>query len=286
MTIEYALEGGPYSFNEQSYIFGFESALEHSYLYCENSTSVNVGDPAMRGTVSGFKTVMGRKAIIIAYTRGVQEDPEDTYMSEAYYDVASGLFLGSESFSDFPTAGWPRTSTRTSIILSQTVLDMTAPAIDHPNDLAFKEGGSDRQITWHPFDAYPAGYNITQDGKLVDAGSWDGSAITIDVSTLNFGVYEFICSVTDETGQSVQDSVKVSVQGIASETTSKPTTTTIILPPTSETTRETIQPQVTVTEKETVTKEPEDGGFIPSFTLFPTLLGLASLLWFSRRRTK
>jgi len=44
-----------------------------------------------------------------------------------------------------------------------------------------------------------------------DAGIWDGSTITIDVSGLSVGVYEYTCSVSDESGHSVTDSVQVTV---------------------------------------------------------------------------
>ncbi|MFQ5821110.1 MAG: hypothetical protein ACE5I5_14050 [Candidatus Heimdallarchaeota archaeon] len=131
----------------------------------------------------------------------------------------------------------------TRTLISQTVLDTIAPVIDLPNDLTFEAGTSDQMITWHPFDDHPATYSIRQDRVFVNAGVWNGSEISVDVNALSPGIYEFTCYVSDESGQLAMDSVRVTVSG------------------------------------------GEEGDLIPipGFSLIPSLLGLAALLWCTRR---
>lgn len=194
-------------YESTSYSFGFGTDLTHSNMYFENSTLVNIGDHTLWGSVSDFRNVMGRRALVISW----DDIPEDVieFKYNRYFDVASGLLLGQ----DYVYLSSTQELQYTKTLHSQTVLDTTTPTIDSPPDLTFEEGSTGRTITWNPSDAHLEAYNITRDEELVetDAGIWDGSAITIDVSGLNVGVYEYTCSVSDESGQSATDSVQVTV---------------------------------------------------------------------------
>lgn len=201
-------------YESTTYSFGFGTSLTHSNMYFENSTLVNIGDHTLWGSVSDFTTVIGRRALVISW----EDIPEDVieFKHNRYFDLVSGLLLSQ----DYVYMSSTQELRYTKTLQSQTVLDTTAPTIDSPPDLTFEEGPTGRTITWNPSDAHLEGYNITRDEKLVetDAGIWDGSAITIDVSGLSVGVYEYTCSVSDESGQSATDSVQVTVlEGTADE---------------------------------------------------------------------
>jgi plastocyanin len=103
-----------------------------------------------------------------------------------------------------------------------TVIDTTAPFIDHPNNLIYVEGVTANNITWHPFDNHPSSYTITMNGTQIDAGSWNGNSITISFEDLGPGNYTFICTVFDEAGNSVNDSVLVQVPQNAARGSSWP----------------------------------------------------------------
>jgi len=97
------------------------------------------------------------------------------------------------------------------------IIDSQLPLIDHPPDILYEVGEIGVTITWNPSDLYPSSYIITRDSGHMDDGPWNGSAISIDVSGLQAGTYEYICRVIDKAGNSMQDIVIVTVQ---------PTTTT------------------------------------------------------------
>jgi hypothetical protein len=65
-----------------------------------------------------------------------------------------------------------------------TVIDTTAPFIDHPNNLIYVEGITANNITWHPFDNHPSFYTIIMNGTQIEAGSWNGNSITISFEDL------------------------------------------------------------------------------------------------------
>lgn len=97
------------------------------------------------------------------------------------------------------------------IISGLRYIDIIAPAIEGPNYLIFEEGESDQIIIWYPSDDHPLKYNISRNGVLVEADVWNGSVITLDVSLLSFGIYEYSCTVIDESGQSANNTVIVYV---------------------------------------------------------------------------
>jgi hypothetical protein len=107
------------------------------------------------------------------------------------------------------------------------VQDGTAPTTDHPADFDYDEGETGNSITWTPNDLHPKNFTIYKNGAVEDSGSWDGSAITIDVDGLSPGVYNYTIVVYDLGGNSVIDTVIVTVNEvvITSTTPTTPTTT-------------------------------------------------------------
>ncbi|MFX1560362.1 MAG: hypothetical protein ACFFBL_07225, partial [Promethearchaeota archaeon] len=106
------------------------------------------------------------------------------------------------------------------------VQDGTAPTTDHPADFDYDEDETGNAITWTPNDSHPKNFTIYKDGTIEDSGSWDGSAITIDVDGLSPGVYNYTIVVYDLGGNSVTDTVIVTVNEVITTPTTPTTPTT------------------------------------------------------------
>ena len=106
------------------------------------------------------------------------------------------------------------------------VQDGTVPTIDHPANLDYDEGETGNTIIWTPVDSHPKNFTIYKDGAVEDSGPWDGSAITIDVDGLSPGVYNFTIVVYDLGGNSVTDTVIVTVNEVVTTPTTPTTPTT------------------------------------------------------------
>jgi hypothetical protein len=106
------------------------------------------------------------------------------------------------------------------------VHDGTLPTIDHPADFDYDEGETGNTITWTPDDLHPLNFTIYKDGVVEDSGSWDGSAIMIDVDGLSSGDYNYTIVVFDLGDNSVTDTVIVTVNEFVTTTTTPTTPTT------------------------------------------------------------
>ena len=92
-----------------------------------------------------------------------------------------------------------------------TVSVTQPPIIDNAEDFSYEEGTTGYNITWNPSDNNPDWYNITRNGALIEDEIWDGSNIMISVDGLSIGTYTYICTVYDQHGNYVSDSVIVDV---------------------------------------------------------------------------
>jgi hypothetical protein len=101
---------------------------------------------------------------------------------------------------------------------------MMRPTIDSPGDLSFEVGSG--EVIWTAHSYAPGDYQIKRDAVLVATQVWDGSAISIDVSGLSVGVYEFELTVRDHVGYRADDTISVTI-----EEAPTPTTTTTSGPP-------------------------------------------------------
>ncbi|MHA1665200.1 MAG: DUF4350 domain-containing protein [Candidatus Njordarchaeales archaeon] len=86
------------------------------------------------------------------------------------------------------------------------------PEINSPDDIQYEEGETGNIITWTPNSIYPAVYSITRNGTEIQAGSWDGSPLSINVDGLLApGTYVYTIIVHDRGRYSVSDTVLVTV---------------------------------------------------------------------------
>lgn len=96
-----------------------------------------------------------------------------------------------------------------------TVARSLPPSIDSPPDMTYTFGTSGHWVTWHPSSSSPMQYKVFRldlpDPPLFKEGSWDGSAIPVNIDGLSFGVYTFECTVWDTFGQTTSDQLIVTV---------------------------------------------------------------------------
>ena len=95
-----------------------------------------------------------------------------------------------------------------------TIVDTTAPTLDHPDDIVLLAGVDPLNITWVPFDLNPASYEIWANETLVISGPWNASseALTVYEDLLLFGVYNYTAKATDRFGSSSYDTVFVTAE--------------------------------------------------------------------------
>ncbi|MHA2198793.1 MAG: hypothetical protein ACXABN_02890 [Candidatus Thorarchaeota archaeon] len=104
------------------------------------------------------------------------------------------------------------------------VTDGTPPTIDTPSDINYNEGEAGGSITWDPADSYPASYQIFRNMVLVKSGLWNltSETISISVTGLSVGTYNFTIIVYDVGGNSVPDIVWVTVSDASPPTIDTP----------------------------------------------------------------
>ena len=105
---------------------------------------------------------------------------------------------------------------------SYTVGDTSPPTIDSPDDIGYEAGETSNNITWSPSDSFPSSYMVLQESSTYEAGPWTGGTIEISVDGLNPGVHNFSLVVTDTSGNSVNDTVQVTVTDTTDPTIDSP----------------------------------------------------------------
>ncbi|MHA2276563.1 MAG: hypothetical protein ACXAC2_12380, partial [Candidatus Kariarchaeaceae archaeon] len=94
------------------------------------------------------------------------------------------------------------------------VNDTGFPSINQPSDPApYEAGASGNTLSWTANDLLPNNYTIYRNGSQVDTGSWSsGVAINYNVDPpLGKGIYNFTIIVFDLSGNSISDTVIVTV---------------------------------------------------------------------------
>jgi parallel beta-helix repeat protein len=141
--------------------------------------------------------------------RAIDESPNDyevffdsisqgtnTFTSREFFNVSvDGFDLGETNvtvtFQD--TDGNKRSKT-----IFVTVVDTTPPNLTSGEVFTFMEVLPVKSFNWTLTDFYPWNYTIYKDSVLYANGSWEsGQTITVNVSSLPLGVYEFILYAND-----------------------------------------------------------------------------------------
>ncbi|MFW9786162.1 MAG: Ig-like domain-containing protein [Candidatus Thorarchaeota archaeon] len=108
-----------------------------------------------------------------------------------------------------------------------TVVDTIDPVLDSPSDVEFTVGETGYNIDWNPTDIRPATYEVFVDSVSTYSGDWNATSehIVISLDGLAVGTYNYTCVVYDEAGNSVSDTVLVTVNDVTPTTTPGTTTT-------------------------------------------------------------
>ncbi|MGY5859744.1 MAG: BMP family ABC transporter substrate-binding protein [Candidatus Thorarchaeota archaeon] len=152
----------------------------------------------------------------------------------------AGLSLGEHNIT---VVAFDVTGNSTAHTVIVTFVDTTSPTISSPDDMVMVEGETGHSINWIGTDLLPSQYEIYLDGISIKSGLWNSSSETIShlLDGLTMGTYSFRINITDAGGNSITDTVVVTVEGQTSvvTTTTTTTTTTDTNTTTSDTTTET-----------------------------------------------
>ncbi len=97
-------------------------------------------------------------------------------------------------------------------IVSEASDGNKSPILSQPADISYQVGNAGNSINWVAIDDNPATYTISQDGIIVDSGSWvSGNIILINIDGLPVDTYMYSITVVDSEGASAFDSVIVIV---------------------------------------------------------------------------
>ena len=131
--------------------------------------------------------------------------------SPVIHPVSSSLAIGEHSYQAVLTekSGYNITD-----VVKVTVIESDLPQlIKSPDDLRYRVGALDNELSWTLTDSYPFVYAIYRnDTELVSNKKWESTIpITIDVSSLPLGVYNYTLLATDTSGNTIKDFVLVFV---------------------------------------------------------------------------
>jgi hypothetical protein len=94
-----------------------------------------------------------------------------------------------------------------------TVVDTTAPILNHPSDITGDISLASIQVSWQPTDLLPFNYEIYDNGTLVESGTWtSGENLTYTISQLTTTSYNVTIIVWDTSGNYARDTVLVNIE--------------------------------------------------------------------------
>ena len=91
------------------------------------------------------------------------------------------------------------------------LIDTETPTVFGLLDVVLDVESNEKTITWIASDTFNHQYQVSIDGELAETGIWDGRSITISLSDLGVGIYNFLLHVIDGAGNIGTDEVTVSV---------------------------------------------------------------------------
>ena len=120
-----------------------------------------------------------------------------------------------------------------SVFSGLVTCDAINPTISSPSDASYELSSSDFLLSWTVSDSSGSGvFVLFRNGSEISSGSWlSGSTISTNLADLAVGIHNFTIQVTDVNGNSVSDTVSVTIQSVTTATTSSTTSS-----PTSSTT--------------------------------------------------
>jgi hypothetical protein len=98
-------------------------------------------------------------------------------------------------------------------------LDFTPPSIAGSSFVLMSEGSLGNNLTWTIFENNPQSYSIYRNGTQVDSGTLNATGgltnLTYGLDSLELGFYEFVLTITDDSGQTNSVTSFVQVQDLS-----------------------------------------------------------------------
>lgn len=143
--------------------------------------------------------------------------------SESISISVDGLSLGVFNYTLLVTDQYDNTAQDEVLVI---VTDGTPPVVNDVPDVTFTEDSAGHNITWLPTDLHPDTFEIFLDGSMIRSGLWNssGESIFVALDSLDPGTYNYTVIMTDVGGNTISDTVIVTVT--EATTTSTTTTTT------------------------------------------------------------
>jgi hypothetical protein len=109
--------------------------------------------------------------------------------------------------------GFPPFTDTIVVYIESTIIDDTTPIITSIEDFSIEYGRDALVLSWLVLDEHPASYKIYQDDKEIISDAWNiDSPIMYVNETLGVGSYNFTIEAFDIVGNSVLDTVMVTVE--------------------------------------------------------------------------
>jgi len=208
-------------------VAGIDSKSDVGFFSAYNELSVDVlpGQPSLilpennKHIVTHAPTFTWTDAYdAVNYT--LQIDSSNTFSSGDLITHSQLLFLNYSLTSPLTEGAWywrvqafdATGNNGTYSNVNLVTIDSTIPSINQPNDTSYEEGSTGNEIVWNPDDINPYRYEVARGGTVVTNLFWNGSTITEDIDGLSAGTYIYICTVYDKAGNSISDSVTVTVE--------------------------------------------------------------------------
>ncbi len=165
-------------------------------------------------------TVLGNATAIAGITPTIETNQSAILLGVGGQALCN-MFAISEYYDDFDDTTYPDNFE----LWLNEIAYMMRPTIDSPGNLVIDLYTDPAEFTWTPHSYAPGDYQIKRDSVIIATQWWYGSPITVDVSGLSIGVYEFELTVRDHVGYRVEDTITVEIVDTTPTTTPTPTPT-------------------------------------------------------------
>jgi hypothetical protein len=102
-----------------------------------------------------------------------------------------------------------------------TVIDITAPTMEHIADCGFVKGDPNAMITWQVYDLHPESIIIKLNGDNIREEPWTSNEISLTVIGWSEGIFNVEVLIFDTSGNFAHDIVQVTIISEESTTTTK-----------------------------------------------------------------
>jgi hypothetical protein len=152
-------------------------------------------------------TVLGNATAIAGITPTTEVN-QSAILLGANGQALCNMFSISQYHDDFDDSTYPDNFE----LWLNEIAYMMRPTIDSPGNLNIELGGAVSEFTWTPHSYAPGDYQIKRNSAIIATHVWDGSPITVDISGLSIGLYEFQLMVRDHVGYRTDDIINVTIE--------------------------------------------------------------------------